>query len=113
MTDVALGLNRAPGPGEAVHHTGVLQIRPGAELDAAEDVAGEIGDDAGLVARLAQNGFEHGAGGTFAIGAGHGDDGAVKLQRQALGDGAYAVQAQFDAVDAFGVQALAVGEPVS
>ena len=51
------------------------------------------GIDAGLIARLQGHGLQHGTGRALAVGASHRNDGAVKLQRHALRDFAYTLQA--------------------
>ena len=67
------------------------------------------GVDAGAVAGLQQDSFQHRAAGALSVGAGHGNDRAVKFQRHATGHAVNSVQPQ-----GYGrrVQALAVREPV-
>ena len=70
------------------------------------------GEHAGAVTCLLQDAFQHGAGGTFAVGTGHSEHRAVKAQLHALRHGTNAIQPQFDAIDALGMHLLAVGQPV-
>ena len=67
------------------------------------------GVDAGAVARMRQDRLQHRTGRALAIGAGHGDDRAVKAQFQAFSDPAHAVQAHVNRVR---MQALAMRQPV-
>ena len=60
------------------------------------------------VARLQGDGLDHGAGRALAIGARHGDDGAVKAQRHAACHLAHPFQTHVDVVR---VQAFAVRKP--
>ena len=62
----------------------------------------------GLVSGFQQNGFEHGAGRAFAIGARHGDHRAIKAQGHALGHRLDTVQAH---VNGHRVQLLTKSEP--
>ncbi len=101
------------GPG-AFHRCEVrYQVRSGDGL--AVDAAALLemhqvrrGVDTRAVARLQRHGLQHGAGGTLAVGARHGDHGAAEGQAHAARDLAHAGQAH---VDVLGVQPLAVGEP--
>ena len=63
---------------------------------------------ADAIAGLHRNRLQHRAGRAFAVGACHGENGRVELQRQALLDLQHAIQRE---VHFLGMQALAAGEP--
>ena len=65
--------------------------------------------NAGSVTGLQQNGLQHGAGRALAVGARHGDDRALEGQAQSPGHGAHTREPH---VDAYGVNLLAVSQPV-
>ncbi|MPN46604.1 hypothetical protein SDC9_194195 [bioreactor metagenome] len=94
--------------GKLLHQLGGgddLAIHPAALFEVHQMRRGE---HARLVTRLQRHGFQHRAGGTLAIGAGHGDHGAVEMQVQPLGHLAHALKAHFDVV---GMQAFAIAQP--
>ena len=66
-------------------------------------------EDRRPVARVGEDGFEHGAGRALAVGAGDGDHRAVEGQAEGLRHRAYALEAH---VDRLGMQLLDISEPV-
>lgn len=74
------------------------------------------GEQPGAVAAVAINALEHGASGAFAVGASHGENRAGKPDAvavvHAVGHFTQAIQPQFNTLNALGVQALAMGQPL-